>query len=252
MVGFGGLLFVFQFLFVLAAATFQRSQAFEQVAGLVPAFLREAFGPSILPVLSYRGFVCLGYFHPFVIAALIGMTIAVATEPAAEVERRFVDLALARPVTRGAVITRTAVLLLGSTSVLLGSMLFGTWLGLRVFTPSGAQPPSAALVAGLAINLAALMMCWGGLALALAARARRRAVTGTVTGGLAFTAYLVDYLARVWEPAARLAPLSPFHYYDPMRRLLGSPLEAAPILTLAGAALVAGALAYVVYERRDL
>jgi ABC-2 type transport system permease protein len=250
--GIGCLAGGFQLLAAILASTVQESNMFGPIAGLAPPFVREVFGPSMLAVLSFRGLVCLGYFHPIVIAAVVGTTLAVGTEPAAEIERRFVDLVLARPLARATIVTRSVVVLVVGIAVVVGLMLLGTWLGLQWFTPPGAAAPSGPLLRALVVNLLALSLCWGGITLAIAVRSRRRSAAGAIAGLLAFATYLLDYIARLWAPARRIAWLSPFHYYDPMQLLLGTALPAAHVWTLVGIGSAGIAIAYVVFSRRDV
>lgn len=252
LVGVGWLLGGFQVLATLLARTFQELNAFGPIAALAPPYVRELAGPSMLAVLSFQGIVCLGYIHPIVIGALIGIVIALGTEPAAEIERRFVDLILSRPVARHAMVTRSVVVLIVSIAVLLGLMLLGTWLGLVWFAPDGAPWPSRRLTGSLATNLGALALCWGGVTLAIASRSRRRGVAGSIAGLLAFGTFLFDYIARVWAPARRIAWLTPFHYYNPMELLLGRAIDWSSLWTLAGIGLAGFVLAYVFFSRRDV
>src|SRR5207247_591541 len=141
-----------------------------------------------------------GYFHPIVLASLLGLAIAIATEPAAEIESRFDDLTLTRPVPRSAVISRTAILLVGTVAGILVLMAVGTWTGLACCTPPTVQRPPIALFRSLAITLGAIVWCWGGLALAVASAVRRRAVASGLTGIAALATFLLDYLGRVWDP----------------------------------------------------
>ena len=69
-----------------------------------------------------------------------------------EVETRFVDLTLARPMARAHVVARTLLVFAVATSVVLGLMMAGTWAGLSCCTPSEAPRPSMALMRSLAIN----------------------------------------------------------------------------------------------------
>jgi ABC-2 type transport system permease protein len=250
-VGFGLLLLLFQLAFVLLARTLEESNTFGQIAALVPPFVRQLLGPSFISMLSFAGIVSFGYFHPAVIAALVGIVVTVATEPAAEVERRFADLVLARPVARADVITRSAVLLLAAAVVPIVLMLAGTWAGLA-WLAAGSPRVDRTLVGALALNLGALAFAWGGLTLALAAAVRRRGTAGAIAAGLALSTFVLDYLARLWWPARRVAWLSPFHYYDPMEMLMGVALDRAHVLTLVGVGVVGIAGAYLVFSKRDL
>jgi len=249
--GFGLLLLLFQLAFVLLARTLEEANTFGQIAALVPPFVRQLLGPSFVSMLSFAGIVCLGYFHPAVIAAVIGIAITVVTEPAGEIERRFADLVLARPVARTHVITRSALLLGAATLLPIALMLAGTWMGMTWL--AGDSPRlDRSLVGSLALNLGALAFAWGGLTLALSSAARRRGSVGAVVAGLALATFVLDYLARLWRPARRVAWLSPFHYYDPMEMLVGAPLDRAHLFTLLGLGVVGIAGAYLIYSKRDL
>jgi len=246
------LLVVFQALAALMAASFEQAGSFDQMAAMVPDFLRQAFGASFLALLTFDGIVLLGFFHFAIIAFLVGLAIAVATEPASEVEHRFNDLLLARPLPRWMPVARSAILLAGVALATCGAMCAGTWTGLALFAPEGIDWPSPTLILSLGGLMAALMVCCGGVALAIGSAARRRGVAGASAGLLVFGLFLVDVVARVWEPAILLARLSPFHYFDPIRLAVGQPVTwwHPAVLLLAGAAGFAVALA--VYGRRDL
>jgi hypothetical protein len=101
----------FQFLLTQVAVVLDRNQAFGALATMVPEFMREMAGPSMLAFMSFSGIVALGFFHPIVLSSLLGLAIAIATEPAGEVETRFDDLTLTRPVPRAAIIARTVVVM---------------------------------------------------------------------------------------------------------------------------------------------
>jgi hypothetical protein len=246
------MLAAFEFLLTQVAGYLFRQSAFTSLSALVPEFLRNAAGPSALAFMSFTGIVAFGYFHPVVIATLVGMTIAIATEPAAEVEMRFVDLTLARPVTRFDVVGRTALVFGAAAGISLLLMLAGTWTGLSCCTPADAPRPAFTLFRSLAVNLAAAMVCWAGVAFALASGARRRATAGGAAGALAVAAYLLDYLGRAWEPARRFSVISPFHYFEPNALVAGQPLNAANIGVLLGIGVAGSLLGLLVFSRRDI
>jgi ABC-type transport system involved in multi-copper enzyme maturation permease subunit len=248
----GLLLAGFQFLLTQVATYLMRQSAYSQLSALVPDFVRTIAGPSTLAFMSFTGVVSLGYFHPIVIAMLVGLMITIATEPAAEVETRFVDLTLARPLARAELISRSLVILILAGGFMLGAMALGAWIGLTCCTPAEAERPSAALTASLAVSLASVMACWGGVALALAATARRRAVAVAVAGVTAFGSYLLDYLGRAWEPARPISVLSPFHYFEPLSLIAGHPLSMRNLAVLLGTGLAGTCVAYLVFTRRDI
>jgi len=251
-IGLGLLLGLFQFLLTQVANYLRANTAFEQLSMLMPEFMRNMAGPSALAFMSFPGIVALGYFHPMIITALVGLMIAIATEPAAEVETRFVDLTLARPMTRGHVMTRTLLVVVVGGGAMLAAMTAGTWIGLTCCVPKDAPPVSAGLIGSLAAGLAAIMACWAGVTLAIASAARRRAAAGATAAVAAIAAYLLDYLGRAWEPASALSVISPFHYFDPMAVIGGQPLSGWNISVLVAIAVTGATIGYVVFSRRDI
>jgi ABC-2 type transport system permease protein len=243
---------LFQVLLAMAAAELQRQGTFEQLAALVPAFVRELFGTALLSMMSFSGIMALGYYHVAIVAVLVGLVVAVATEPAAEVEAGFADLVLAQPVSREAVVTRSAVLLIVCPVIVIAAMSMGTFAGLWWAGPAAGSAPPPRLVWKLAAGLWSVLACWGGVSLVIGVASRRRAVAAGVAGGAAAALMLVDYLSRVWRPIRGIARLSPFHYYNPLDLVIGKPLAPGDVGILLGSASAAVALAYVVYRHRDI
>jgi ABC-2 type transport system permease protein len=248
-----GLVFAgFQALAALMASTFDESQLFARIGALVPSYVRQALGASLFTMMSFTGMCSLGYVHFVVIGSLIGLSIAVATEPAAEIERGFSDLLMSRPVPRASAITRSALMLLGVATLANGMMLAGTWAGLSLFAAGKPEWPSARLLLSLAAGLWMLMVCWGGLAMAAGAASRRRGVAGAVAGLAAVVAYLADIVSRVWQPARAVGPFSPFHYFNPIDIVSGKAVEPGQAAVLLGVGACGIAAAYLIYARRDL
>jgi ABC-2 type transport system permease protein len=246
------LLAVFQVFLIAVAGSIQSSGSFEQLAELMPPFVRQMLGSSFVSLMSFSGIVCAGYFHLSVMGSLIGLSIAIGTMPTSEIEIGFMDLILSRPVGRHWIITRSIITMLISTVAVLGMMLIGTWAGLNWLAAAGAAQPSWKLVLSLATNLAVLMISWNAIAIAIGAAARRRGAAGGLAGLLALAMFLLDYIARAWEPAQRVAWLSPFRYYSPFEMLTGDALSAKNLLVLASIAVCGFALAYVFFSRRDI
>jgi ABC-2 type transport system permease protein len=251
LVAMGLLLGAFQVLLVLIAGSIEHAGEFEQLAALLPPFVRALLGPSLASVMSFSGVVCLGYFDLAIVIALLALTIAMATVPASEVESGFADLILARPLRRHWIITRTIALLLVVNFLMLTIMLAGTWAGLAMIAPRNVRWPSPAILASLALNLGMLMLCWGGVALALAA-ACRRTVASAVTGLLAFGSLLLDLTGRLWPPADRIAWLSPFRYFVPFDVVMGTALPVENIVLLWAVAMTGFVLAYYFFSQRDI
>ena len=76
----------FQLVLTAVAASLQRTNAFGPLAAMIPEVFRQFVGPSTLAMFSFSGIVCAGYFHPIVIASILALVVALATEPAAEID----------------------------------------------------------------------------------------------------------------------------------------------------------------------
>ena len=246
----GLLLAAFQVLLVLIAGSIQPTK-FDDIAALLPPFVRAILGPSVSSVMSFGGIVSLGYFELVIVIALLALIIALATVPASEVETGFADLILARPLPRHWIITRTIALVLFAIVTMLAAMMAGTWAGLALYAPEGAAWPSPAMIGWLALNLGLLLLCWGGVAMALGA-AYRRSVAGATTGLLALAAFILDYTGRLWPPAEPFAWLSPFRYFIPFDLVMGSPLPLENILVLWAIAMTGFTMAYLLFTQRDI
>ncbi len=242
----------FQFLLTQVAAYLMRQGGFSQLSELIPDFVRTAAGPEALAFMSFGGVVSLGYFHPIVITALVGLMIAIATESTGEIEARFVDLTLARPIWRQALVTRTVAVLVCAGTLMLGAMLVGTWTGLACCVPADAERPSFGVFMRLATTLATIMACWGGLALLIGMLSRRRSVAASIAGVLALAAYLLDYLGRAWDPAAGISKLSPFHYFEPMTVIMGQSLSIVDTALLIAVGVAGAVASYIVIGQRDI
>lgn len=241
----------FELLLVAGAATLQESGTFGNFASLMPPFMRQMFGDSFVAFMSFAGIVCFGYFHPIIIGALSAFVVAFATEPVAEIETRMVDVVLARPLARSAIVARSVLLVVALPALVIGVMIVSTLAGLAWLAPPDAGLRGT-LILSLAVNLWVLVECLGGITLAVAAASRRRSTAAGGTGMALLALFCVDYLARVWKPAASIAWLSPFHYFDAMAIVIGHPLPPSHVAVLGIAAAVGAALAFVVFSKRDL
>ena len=247
-----GILAAFQLIMVLTATLYQAANSFEMLASLLPSSLQRAMGSSLMTLASFQGLVTFGYFHPVAVLVLVQTAAYVATESAGEVEWGLFDLQLARPVARHWVITRSLVCSFGLTLAATMAMVSATWLGLVSFAPAGARWPSAWTRVNLAAHL--VMLGWTGAAAgaAVAAFSRRRGSAFGITAlGVVFF-YLLSVVADLWEPAAPLRWLSPFHSYSGVAVVNGSASTGFDLAVLAIPVVGFSLLAYWQFGRRDL
>ena len=182
----GFLLAGFQVLRVHIAASVHQAGDFEEIAALLPPAVRAILGPSLTSVMSFNGIVCGGYFDLGNVLALVGLSIALATLPASEIETGFADLMLSRPIPRHWLITRDDRPRGLSRSC---SCSWRSWRAPGPAWPCSLLPdnpgPPAHQIAALASNLGMLLLCWGGVAMAFGAGCRRGAAAA-ITSLLAF------------------------------------------------------------------
>jgi len=243
------ILFLFQFLLIGVGRALHNSGMFAQIGNFLPDFMQ---GFASIGAMSFRGMVSFGYSHPIVEIFLIAMAIGIAAEPATEIETKFVDLLMARPVRRVASINRSVIVLLLCTIATVGSMLIGTFLGVHFLTPEGADPPAPRLIATLAMNLTCLVLAWGAIALVIASMSKRQSTVTSTCGLLAFVLFVIDYVGRIWNKLDPVAILSPFHYYSPFQMLGGAALRWGDVFVLIAIFVTGGVAANVIYSRRDL
>jgi len=246
----GLLLGAFQVLLAFIASSIKPSE-FDQLASLLPPFVRSILGPAVASIMSFSGIVCVGYIDTVILIALLALAIALATLPASEIETGVVDLILARPLPRHWIITRTIALVAFSITLMLALMMAGTWIGLAMFAPKTAIWPSACMIGSLALNLGLLILCWSGIAMAFGA-ACRRSVAGATTGLLALFTLLLELVRSLWPPAERFAWLSPFHYFVPFDMVMGRPLPMENLVVLWAIAMSGFTVAYFLFSQRDI
>src|SRR5438105_4718816 len=143
----------FQILLIVVAGSIESSGSFEQLAALMPPFVRQILGSSFISLMSFSGIVSVGYFHLSVMGSLVGLSIALGTMPTSEIETGFMDLILSRPVARHSIITRSIIVVMICTLALLVMMMIGTWAGLSALAPAGVAWPRPGLVRSLVISL---------------------------------------------------------------------------------------------------
>ncbi len=248
----GLLLALLQIVLTLVATSIDKSGQFATLGMLMPDFVKAILGPAVASFLSFAGIVSLAYFDPPVLVAIIGLTITVSTRIAFEVESGFLDVVLARPIARHWIVTRSILVSLVAITAVILCMVAGTTVGLKYIAPPVAELPTPALVLRLAENLWMQCVAWSAISIALAASARRRGVAAGIGGVIALVAFLLDYIARLWDAAKALVWLSPFAYFKPLELVMGDGLSLRHVIVLSAVTLTGWGLAYVLFLRRDI
>jgi ABC-type transport system involved in multi-copper enzyme maturation permease subunit len=101
-------------------------------------------------------------------------------------------------------------------------------------------------------HLAAVAICFGAFALAVAAGARRWLTAFATAAFTVVILYLIDFLAIGWPLMRTIAWISPFHYYDGLGILAGDAAPRRDLTILLSTAVAFVVVAYVRFNRRDL
>ena len=180
---------------------------------------------------------------------LAGLGIAVAvTGSTSDEEAGVLDLTLAYPVRRAAIIGAAA--LTAALAILMAAVALwaGLLIGVVAFTDDGLG--AGALAAAL-LHTALLGVVFATLALAVGAvTSHRSTVLGVSIGALSST-YLLNGFASAVGSLEWLRRLSPF-YYDSGSDPLSNGIALGHVAVLAGLALLLTAFATVAFDRRDL
>jgi ABC-type transport system involved in multi-copper enzyme maturation permease subunit len=246
------LLTAFQIVIAGQASALEETHGFSRMAEFVPAFLQRGLGSKSLLLVTFKGTIALGYFHPVVGILISVLAIYFVTEPAHEVESGLVDVTLARSVPRHILVTRSLLLAIGAVTAATLLMAAGTQLGLRLFASPEFEAPSAAATARLLLHLAAVASCFAGVGLAIATGARRWSTAFTIGVLTVVVMFFVDFLAIGWPPLRSISWISPFHYYPALSVLIGEAHPWRNLAVLLSAAAGFSALGYWRFSRRDL
>ena len=252
LVGSLALLAGVQVVIVGQASALEATHGFSRLTDLVPAFLQRGLGSQSLLLVTFKGTVALGYFHPVVATLIATLAIYFVTELAHEVESGLVDVTLARSLPRHVVVTRSLLLATGAVGAATLLMAAGTRLGLRLFGSPEFDAPSAAVTARMLLHLAGVALCFAGFGLAIAAGARRWSTAFTTAALTAVLMYLLDFVAIGWPPLRSIAWISPFHYYPALSILSEDAPAWRNLVILLSAATALSAVGYWRFNRRDL
>jgi len=217
------------------------------------ASLMQAYGPNFtaffggsLDIISPAGYMDFAYFSYIPIVAgifslLVGSGLILADE-----ERGTLDLVLAHPVSRTALFWGR---FLAFTTVTAGILLL-SWLGFLAGLSSTGWNVSALALLLPHLDLFAILMMFGSLALFLSMALPSRTLAASLTGGLLVASYFVTSMARINNKLASLNNFSLLKYYEGGRAL--DALNWEHLLALLGFTLLFTLLAWLLFERRDV
>lgn len=241
---------LFEVLVVFVIAQLDRTAGLQQfIQTMLPPAMQilvfEQFGWA-----SFPGAVAFGFQHPLTLVAACALVIVLASIPAAERESGWIDLVLARPVTRVRYLLTHLLLIVIAALLVPAALLAGAAWGLHLADGPGELPWTRYIPA--AVGLACLLLLVGGYALMFAAEARRRGIAVTRAVAITLLFYWLHFMGGFWDALQTARWLSPFRYYDPVRASIGEGLGWRDPLLLLGLAAACICLAVNGFRRQDL
>ncbi len=213
-----------------------------------PEALKAHIGGNNWDLSTATGFLNIELFPLIVPALLAGFAVVLGSGfTAGEEARGTIDVLLSYPVPRWLMVVEKVAALIIAMAVVAVTMLVGIQIGAIV----GDSPVDLVKVSGGLFLATLLSLCFGMLALALAAWRGNRGAAAGIPIGLMVVMYLVESLS-VQIPSLRdINGLSLFHYYLAHSPLV-SGLHLGDTLVLGAVALFFLGASLFLFERRDL
>ncbi|MNR75275.1 ABC-2 family transporter protein [compost metagenome] len=245
------------FIFVMALLSPSIQDTLSQALKIVPPILRPLVGER-LQVQGLSGVLGIVYTHPVWLTLVGAWAVGYGARAiAGDIERGTMGLTLAYPITRSQLVAAKALTL--ATGIL--ALVLVTLLA----TAAGLAFQNSPLSTGLAgyfwtgVGMTLLFGCIGAVSLACSALAGVRGTGGTEAGkalgwslGFVVGSFSIDALGQFWKTAEPYRAWSIFKQYDPKLLLGSTPPDLVAWLYMGGLIVVSLAVAWVVFNRRDL
>jgi ABC-2 type transport system permease protein len=219
----------------------------EKLMAIYPKELMAAFG--IVGSLSDPGTFLNSYIYQFLwpLVAAIG-AILLATRPAADADRGFLDLPLSTPLPRLHYLAATVAAQLVELAIVAAATV-GAIVGADLFIEPNFDTGRVLLSGVHAFCFAAAI---SGVTTLLAIISLDRGRAGGLVAGILIVMYLLNVLAALSPDMSGLARLTAFHYFDLQELVETGAYPLGDSLLYLAVAVVGWGLALPVFRRRDL
>ncbi len=238
----------FQFTLCAIVASVDVQGAFSQMTQFAPPLFRTMIEQNLMGG-SPGAVLAFGWNHPVAHALLSAIAITLAARAVAgEVENGMIELLLAQPLSRRRYFAAQVLFAACAIAGVLAVGVVATAAGQVVFSLQAFGSRLAPLFVNmllLQLSIYALTLC----ASAFGREAGRAAIAGVLVALLSF---LINAIATLWTRAEFAKPYSLHSYFDPRLILVKDDLAATSVAVLAAVTLIATALAYLRFARRDL
>jgi ABC-type transport system involved in multi-copper enzyme maturation permease subunit len=191
------------------------------------------------------------WVHPTVLSTIWGHEIMYCTRtPAAEIDRGTVDFLLGLPVSRWKLFLAETVGWLVSGFLIICTGILGHVLVAQQY--SADMRPTMAVTAMILANLFSMYITVGAIAFLISSISdRRNKAMGGIFALLLFS-FLVNFLARFWEPAQSWARISVLEYYRPATVIRDGVFPLTNVAILLSVGFVCWFMAGTILRRRSI
>jgi len=218
--------------------------------GKPPSAVTAFSGTRDIDVFTPHHYLAFGFNHPLFLVLTLSVAVGVASASVAgDVETGRAELLYARPIARHRLVLGRVGVWFVLQVVELALALAGSMAGTRLSHDlRAAGVGHVFLVPVQTLSLTAFVVGAGFLA---SSCTRTRSAASSLTIAIVATAFLVNFIALVWQPASALRWATPFGYYEPLRTMdSGVNWVNWSVLTGTGAALFGASL--IRLRQRDL
>jgi ABC-type transport system involved in multi-copper enzyme maturation permease subunit len=216
---FGLALLIVEALLTAVLPTLQKGlNEFLVTLPFIRTFLQALLGSDLGGNITAQMLQAIVWIHPVVLAIVWAQEIVFCTRvPAGEIDRGTIDVLLSWPASRRRIFLCEAAVWLAS-GVLLVTMGFAGHCLAALSVRAEGEPPASRVLLVL-FNLYCVYIAVGGLAYFLSAMSDRRGRAMAAVFAVVLASFLLSFVALIWPPAERLAPLGILSYYQPAQIL---------------------------------
>jgi ABC-2 type transport system permease protein len=209
----GGMLFMFAVHWLRVwIASFFSVKSLEGIFSFMPDVVETMLPVTYTQMASAAGRIAIAYDDPIVLLLVTVWAISRGSDAVSgELNRGTMEMLLAQPVTRLAVLGSQAAVTVGGAALLAGTALLGTRVGLATITLD--TPVSARVFVPAALNLFAITVFLAGLTTMVSSGTNYRARTVGIVGGFYAVSMVVKIVGRMapgWDKLAWLSFFTPF------------------------------------------
>jgi len=214
-----------------------------------PEGIRKAFGGENFTFATFDGFLSVEYFNQMWVIVMTAFSISIATGAIAlEIERGTMELLLAQPVSRRALLlTRHFFFELG-----LLFLIGATLIPIAIGSPLVSGDINYMGLLALAVPAFLFFTAIGSFTFFFSVLFNSRGTAIFVSLGIIIISYALDILAKINDTISNVHFLSIFFYWDPYRYLHNLSFAWGDIIVLIAITLISTAAAVYRFERRDI